>query len=131
MMNKEDCLISDLLADARILVVEDEFLPLLELKAVLADAGAEKVHVCRCVKEALSCIDTQEITGAILDIRLGQESIAPVARALAAQKIPFFFLTGQTSSEPVLKQWPQSKVVTKPANAQTIVAALSEVIGRR
>jgi DNA-binding NtrC family response regulator len=116
------------LAHASLLVVEDEILVLLELEAILREAGAEEIHLCRDVASALSRIKSDPVTAAILDVRLGLEVVTPVARALAARGTPFLFYTGQAASEPALREWPKNRILPKPARAHTIVDALAKLI---
>lgn len=117
-----------LLAKTRVLVVEDDFLILMELEAVLQDAGADIAGPCRNVREALSIANGSDIGAALLDVQLGADTIVPVARALSARGTPFVFYTGQMASDPILAEWPGCRVVAKPAAAHTIVAALLEAM---
>jgi DNA-binding NtrC family response regulator len=119
-----------LLANASLLVVEDEILVLLELEAILREAGAEDIHLCRDVASALARIESDKITAAILDVRLGQQVVTPVARALAERGTPFLFYTGQAATEPLLKEWPKNRILPKPARSHTIVEALEKLIQR-
>jgi DNA-binding response OmpR family regulator len=114
------------LAGVRVLVVEDDYLILMELEWVLREAGAEIAGMCRTVREALALAEETEPAAAILDVRLGRESIEPVAHRLAARGTPFIFYTGETAAHPVLARWTGCKVVTKPAASGAILAALSE-----
>ena len=61
------------LAGARILVVEDDFLVLLEIATVLSDAGAT-VLKCATVEQALQTIATDPFAAALLDVRLGRRN---------------------------------------------------------
>ncbi len=110
----------------RVLVVEDDFLILMELESILRDAGAEIAGLCRTVREALALADAGDPAAAILDVRLGPESIEPMARQLARRGTPFIFYTGQSATDPDLAQWSGCKVVPKPAASATILAALVE-----
>jgi DNA-binding LytR/AlgR family response regulator len=120
-----------------VLIVEDDFIIASELEAVLTEAGAEIAGSCRNVAEALAVIETFAVSGidgviaAILDIRLGSETIAPVARALAAHGVPFVFYSGQVQNDPIRAEWPRSRIVEKPAVARAIVAAVAELRERR
>jgi DNA-binding response OmpR family regulator len=110
-------------AGAKVLLAEDDLLLLLELEAIVRDAGAAEVHCCRNVKDALASAGHQRFTAAILDIRLGQESVKPVARALAQCGTPFMFYTGQTVTDPMYAEWRMRRIVAKPARSQVIVQA--------
>jgi DNA-binding response OmpR family regulator len=115
------------LAGARLLIVEDDFLLLMDLEEVLLDAGAD-VQACRTIADALRLSEKEGISAAILDVRIGPDSIAPVARTLAARDIPFVFYTGQLGNDPMMAEWPNSRTISKPALPQVIVKAVAEVL---
>jgi DNA-binding response OmpR family regulator len=119
------------LSGVRILVVEDDPLLLMDLETILTDAGADLVGVCRSVAEALPCVEAEGLAAAVLDFRLGCETATPIARLLAARGTPFMFYTGQVDTEPGLAEWPDRKVVQKPALPRAIVAAVAALIGTR
>jgi CheY-like chemotaxis protein len=81
------------LRGARLLLVEDDALLLMELEAILLDAGAEMAGCCRTVRDALAVASSEGIDAAILDVRVGRETIAPVAQRLASRGTPFIFYT--------------------------------------
>jgi DNA-binding response OmpR family regulator len=118
------------LGTARVLLVEDSFFILMELESALLDAGAEAVCVCRTVGEALATLDTQPVSAAVLDIQLDRETSAQVARRLSGQGTPFLFYTGQLDIAPVHREWPECRVIAKPASRETIVAAVADLLER-
>jgi DNA-binding response OmpR family regulator len=115
------------LSSARILLVEDSFYILMELESALLDAGAEAV-CCRTVGEALSTLETQPVSAAVLDVQLDRETSEAVADRLARQGIPFLFYTGQREGAPRHDDWPTCKVIAKPAPRETIVAAVVDLL---
>ena len=115
------------LNSARILLVEDSFFILMELESALIDAGAEAV-CCRTVREALSTLDSQVVSAAVLDVQLDRETSETVADRLARQGIPFLFYTGQLEFAPAHDGWPKYKVLAKPAPRETIVAAVADLL---
>jgi DNA-binding response OmpR family regulator len=117
------------LSAARILLLEDSFFILMELEAALLDAGAEAV-CCRTVGEALSTLDAQPVSAAVLDVQLDRETSESVADRLAHQGIPFLFYTGQQEAAPQHDDWPNCKVISKPAPRETIVAAVVDLLER-
>ena len=119
---------SGALDGARLLVVEDEFIILLELESVLLEAGAEKVCLCGTVAAALDCVEREKLGAAILDVRVGRTHIDPVARALDRRGVPFVFYTGQGETDPVSAAWPGRRIISKPAPAQEITATLAGLI---
>jgi len=121
----------DALKGVRLLVVEDDAILLMELEEVLEAAGAEIVGRCRTVKDALVTVERAGISAAVLDVRIGNETIAPVARKLGRRGTPFVFYTGQLGCDPALEEWHGCKVVAKPAQAQTIVSAVVDLLHGR
>ena len=117
------------LSSARILLVEDSFFILMELESALLDAGAEAV-CCRTVGEALSTLEAQPVSAAVLDVQLDRETSESVADRLARQGIPFLFYTGEIEAAPIHDEWPKCKVLSKPAPRETIVAAVVDLLER-
>jgi DNA-binding response OmpR family regulator len=111
-----------------VLVVEDDILLLMDLESILLEAGAEIAGVCRTVTDALAMADRKSVAAAILDVRVGRETIAPVARRLASRGIPFVFYTGQIENDPELAEWGGCKILNKPARAGAIVAAVANLV---
>jgi DNA-binding response OmpR family regulator len=116
------------LRGARILIVEDDALLLMELEAILQEAGAEIAGSCRTVQEAVKAAANDRVGVAILDVRIGGETIAPVARQLADRGTPFVFYTGQVENDPHLTAWPGHTVLSKPSRPGAIVAALAAAL---
>jgi CheY-like chemotaxis protein len=83
-----------LLSGRRILVVEDEMLILMMIESMLTDLGCDSVTAAATVDKALALIETQVFDAAMLDVNLKGDNSRPVADALAARGIPFFFSTG-------------------------------------
>ncbi len=85
---------SELLSGRRVLVVEDEMIILMAIEDMLAELGCKDVTAAPSVAKALALIDAQSFDVAMLDAKLGKETSEPIADALAASNIPFFFATG-------------------------------------
>lgn len=64
------------------------------LEDMLEQLGCVVVGPASRVKQALAIIDTQAIDAAVLDVNLNGEKSYPVADALHARGVPFFFSTG-------------------------------------
>lgn len=78
----------------RILIVEDDGLLAMELEMILGDAGFAIAGQAGSVAEGLAAIETGGIDAAVLDLNLGQEKSEPVADRLAAEGIPFLYVSG-------------------------------------
>jgi DNA-binding response OmpR family regulator len=86
------------LRDKRVLVVEDEAVVAMDVEGELLRAGAEVMGPAASVGEALRLIEVAAadggLTAAVLDIKLADEAVTPVADALAERRVPFLFATG-------------------------------------
>ncbi len=79
----------------RVLVVEDDYVQATDLCEHLLFCGAEVMGPVACVADALALMEAEPPPDmAVLDIRLGNETVYPVADALRALGIPFVFATG-------------------------------------
>jgi CheY-like chemotaxis protein len=81
-------------SEARILVVEDEYLIRMLLKDMLADLGYTIAAAVGTIAEASEFAATGEFDVAILDVNVDGETIYPVAEILAKRGLPFVFVSG-------------------------------------
>lgn len=116
------------LSGARILVVEDEAFIAFDLYATLTDAGAEVIGPSLTLTEAFALAGRENLSAAVLDIRLGRETIGPVARQLAARGIPFLFYSGQVEADSIRVEWPHCRIIAKPASVRTLVRAVAALL---
>jgi hypothetical protein len=94
----------------------------------LAEAGAEVAGPCRTVKDGLIAAPERDLSAALLDFQLGNETVELVALMLARRNIPFAFYTGQTETGPIRAEWPECKIISKPARPKAIVNTIAEII---
>ncbi len=87
-----------LLSDARVLVVEDEMLIMMQIEDMLADLGCTQITHASSVAQALSAIGCQVFDLATLDLNLGGNRSDEVAVALTDQHVPFAYSTGYGAS---------------------------------
>ena len=78
----------------RVLVVEDEAVVSLMIADLLTEAGCKVIGPASTTGSALSLIEQEAIDCAVLDIKLLDGQVFPVADALAARGVPFVFATG-------------------------------------
>jgi len=82
----------------QILVVEDEAQIALAAEDDLLDAGVRVIGPAASVSEALHLIEAalsgRGVDAAVLDVKLGDGLVSPVAGRLTALGVPFVFVTG-------------------------------------
>ena len=111
-----------------ILIVEDEPLVALEVHSALSAAGASLISAATA-SEAIRLIGYAEISAALVDVQLGNQSAARACDLLARRQVPLVFYTGR-AEKMFLAHWPDVKVLNKPASAEDIIAALVSALHR-
>ena len=82
-------------AGRRVLVAEDEYLLATKIVDAFAKLGVETIGAVGTVKRALDLVEhSGHLDGAVLDIKLRDGVVYPVAEALRARGVPFVFTTG-------------------------------------
>jgi len=119
------------LSEARILVVEDEYILADELRSHLNDAGAAVVGPVGTLHGALELIDTAApIHGAILDAKLRDEMVYPVADRLEKEGIPYFFITGYDMSV-IPSRFNHIGRFEKPMNLEKLCYEIGRLLNQR
>lgn len=117
------------LADCRILLVEDDAIIAMLEEDALAEAGAEVLGPASSVGEALRLIEqavgTGGLGGAVLDLALDGNGVAPVADRLAALGVPFLFATGSVLENALMRRHQAAPVLCKPFDPRELLAAVS------
>jgi len=112
----------------RFLVVEDEFLILLDIQHVLEGAGADHVATATRVSEAEAALAREAFDAVLLDLKLDKETSLELATKLVAKKIPFLFMTGAPGEARQAREFGAAPVVGKPFDSATLLAALSRAL---
>ncbi len=118
-----------LLSGLRILVVEDEMLILMMIESMLADLGCESITAAAIVAQALALIEEQDFDAAMLDVNLKGDNSRPVADALAARGVPFFFSTGN-GGQYTMAGYEDRPVLRKPFMFKDLKALFSDLLAR-
>ena len=110
-----------------ILVVEDEPVIALDMQKALRDAGA-MVVAAGMVESGLFATEHPELSGAVIDLRLGADKGTTVCRRLKQLGVPFVVYTGYP---PLLvrAEFPDVPVISKPADPAQVVAELARLLG--
>ena len=107
-----------------ILIVEDE--PLIAMALADAVKGLDGLVIgpIATVSEALDFLDCHEIAGAILDARLLDAEITPVALRLARAGIPVVVHSGTGLPAEVAAEWPGLPLLMKPTSPEVVARRL-------
>ena len=119
---------AQLLADHRILVVEDEYLIAMDVKRWLTAAGATVVGPAPSVGRALDLIDGGDLAAAVLDVNLGPgDTVYPVAAELGALGVPYIFATGDVKLS-AANGYQDRPRLTKPFLEAELIQAVAGLI---
>ena len=109
-----------------ILIVEDEPIVALHLYASLQEVGAGLI-AATSAEEALRLIRRNDISAAILDVRLGSQDCIPVCLELSNRRILFAFHTGHAVAD-IFEKWPQAPVFLKPTPVETLLSGIAALV---
>lgn len=118
----------DLLSGRRVLVVEDEMLLVMMIEDMLTDLGCTSLSSAATVDEALALIAAQEFDVAMLDMNLNGSDSHPVAEALAARGVAFFYVTGNTGHG-LRDGYADRPMLKKPFRQEDLIALLARLQG--
>ncbi len=111
-----------------VLVVEDEAMIAMLVEAALVEAGA-KVALAASVDEALELIGNRRLDLAVLDCKLGEEPVTPVADRLAGLGVPIIFATGY-GEDYDRGQHSNAPIFTKPFAPEELVHTIDNLLRR-
>lgn len=116
----------------KMLVVEDDVIVALDVEDILRACGCAAVSVAFSVEEALRVLQTERPDAALLDLCLQEGQVTPVARALAAARVPFAVATGfepaQLAEDPMLCN---ALYLSKPYEPADIHHVLTQLVAAR
>ena len=113
----------DLFSRKLVLLVEDEPLIAFDVERDLRTAGA-RVITAGYLDAALYMTEHPDLSGAVVDLRLGADSSMPICRRLADRNLPFVVHTGY-AADAVEREWPSVPIIQKPSRPHEITDALS------
>jgi CheY-like chemotaxis protein len=121
---------SDSLRDARVLVVEDEFIVAALLEDRLVQLGCLVVGPASDIEEALELLASERVDAAVLDVNIAGRMVYPVADALVERSVPFLFATAY-GREGVADRHAERTVLNKPYDDSAFERALRATLLER
>lgn len=120
-----------MLTNARILILEDEAIPALDLATSVDMFGGIVIGPAGTIAAALALLDEQDVTAAILDANLPDGDLTPVAIRLLDRGIPVIVHTGNGAPQELLQRYPDVPVHVKPTPSDRLVDAVSAILAAR
>lgn len=120
------------LAGKRGLVVDDEFLIVLDLEALLEESGAAVVAQ-GSPEKARAAVDSQgPFDFAVVDLHIGGgiDSGLSVASLMQERGIPFVFLSGLSTKDPQVMRF-NAPLIEKPYRPEMLVQAITQLLAQK
>ncbi len=115
------------LAGKRLLMVEDEFLVGRMAKRLLESMGAIVLGPHATLAEGMAAARSERFDGALLDFNVAGEFAEPLADYLAAQGVPFVFLTGY-QRDSIDRRYANVPLLQKPIEAESLERILISLL---
>jgi DNA-binding LytR/AlgR family response regulator len=113
---------------ARVLIVEDDFVTALEISQFVEGAGHIVVGPQASVDATIRALAQHKIDLALLDVKLGDELVFPVAKILDAMGVPYIFVTSHSAAA-IPAQHRHSPLVSKPYSPELLLAQMRQFLG--
>jgi CheY-like chemotaxis protein len=111
----------------RILVAEDDVVLADQVSEAIVTMGLELVGPTGALGAALVFAETQELHGALLDVRLQRGlQVYPVAEVLWRRRIPFCFMTAYCDQR--MTAYPAEAILYKPFSLSALRSAVCSLI---
>ena len=117
------------LAGARVLILEDEFFLADDLARALRDAGYEPIGPVATIEQAEAIVAKERPDAAILDLNLRGEMASDFAERLAAADVPCVIVSGY-GEDGVTESLTGLRRLEKPVGAPAVIEALKGELAR-
>jgi CheY-like chemotaxis protein len=114
----------------RVLIVEDELFPAMELESLLEELGCVALTPAPTIKRALCVVGCQRPDVAVLDVNLKGERVTPVAEVLREKGVPFVLVTGYRTESLPDRALLDTPCLQKPVDGRQLASALFNAVAR-
>ncbi|OCX60986.1 hypothetical protein BFP70_16095 [Thioclava sp. SK-1] len=116
---------------SRILICEDEAIVALDLRFMIEDFGFDVIGPFASVRDALAALKAGGPLpdAAILDVRLRDGEVYPVADVLYKAEVGLIFHSGHLEQWEIDENYPGSACCPKPCNTAKLQHSLQHIVG--
>ncbi|WP_109467793.1 response regulator [Albibacillus kandeliae] len=112
----------------RVLICEDEIVVSMDIMFMLSDLGYEVVGQCASVAEGMKLLSKVRPDAAILDVRVKDGEVFPLARELQKLGTHIVFHSGHAEPEALYRDFPEAGFCPKPTRADQLEKSLRSLI---
>jgi DNA-binding NtrC family response regulator len=116
------------MAQQCVLVAEDEMIVGVDLCDTVQEAGYEVAGPYDTATSAMESLAQRTPDLAILDVRLDDGEVFPLAEKLIAANVPVIFHSGQVTPDEVNDRFPQALALAKPCPPNQIIDTMREAL---
>lgn len=107
-----------------VLVAEDEMIIGVDLCDTVEEAGFEVAGPYDTASSAIDSLERRKPDLAILDVRLDDGEVYPLADALIAANVPVIFHSGEVTPSEVSGRYPEAHALAKPCPPNQIIETM-------
>lgn len=108
----------------RVLIAEDEALVAMDLTDTVEMEGGEVVGPFATTRESADALGSASFDIAILDVRLEDGEVFPVADVIRDRNIPIVFHSGHIDPHELSKRYPNAAFCAKPSTPEGLIETL-------
>lgn len=113
-----------------ILVAEDEFIVGADLCDTVEEAGYVVEGPHPDISSAMLACQKKRPDLAILDVRLQDGAVYPLAEQLMREDVPVIFHSGNVPDDDIASRFPQSKALSKPCPPNRMLDTVAAALAR-
>ena len=110
------------------LLIEDNALIRMVIAGIVEDLGHRVVAQAGTIDHARTLAETTAFDLALLDIKLGQESVVPIAEIIERRGLPFLFVSAYDTRD-LPPPFDKRPLLTKPFTISKLGSFIDEMLG--
>ena len=111
-----------------VLVAEDEMIIGVDLCDTVEEAGFEVSGPFDTASSAIDALERRKPDLAILDVRLDDGEVYPLADRLIAANVPVIFHSGEVTPREVAGRYPEAHALSKPCPPNQLIETMREAL---
>ena len=112
----------------KVLICEDEAIVAMDLQFMVEDLGFDVVGPCARISQGFRLADDVHLDAAVLDVRLLDGEVFPLAEVLRDKGVRLIFHSGHALSEEIRDRFPDASFCPKPIVKSALIRALMRVL---
>lgn len=113
----------------KVLIVEDEPIVALDIRMMVEDIGHEVLDSCASVRAGMDVISRSRPDVAILDVRLTDGEVFPLADRLSSEGVKLVFHSGHVELDEILERYDGALFCPKPTTMNELQDCIVGIAG--